>query len=198
MFQRYLTAGGLIAWVHSLCEEFNALELCLPDASPGKPAFSCTPTSSKPPAGSCWPVRSCLVQSCSYFSKDQKWFFFTSCCTVEPGTWPSLITLLPQFPPAFSLTSAVCSSSFYFLSVRISDAKTFASFKPLYCVPLWYKQPWTLPKCYWTDATLCYITELHNGGCMLSRADSNQEELLSSTCQRYWNKLPLMGSVSEF
>lgn len=113
-------------------------------------------------------------------------------------TWPSLITLLPQFPPA--LTSAVCSSSFYFLSVRISDAKTFGSFKPLYCVPLWYKQPWTLPKCYWTDATLCYIslTELHNGGCMLSRADSNQEELLSSTCQRYWNKVPLMGSVSEF
>lgn len=44
-------------------------------------------------------------------------------------------------------------------------------------VPLWYKQPWTLPKCYWTDATLCYIslTELHKWGCMLSRVDSNQE-----------------------
>lgn len=80
MFQRYSTAGGLIAWVHRLCEEFNTLELCLPDASPGKPAFSCTlllhPSLLLAPAGHS--TRSCLIQSCSYFSKDKMWFFFTS------------------------------------------------------------------------------------------------------------------------
>lgn len=189
MFQRYPTAGGLIAWVHSLCEEFNILELCLPDASPGKPAFSCTllphPSLLLAPAGHS--TRSCLIQSCSYFSKDKKWFFFTylllyrwtgnltesdhTAATVSTWLRPHICCL--QLPCSIS-----CQWGFQCLMQRLLGHLSLCT-----AVPLWYKQPWTLPKCYWTDATLCYIslTELHNWGCMLSRAVSNQEVDSSSS-----------------
>lgn len=178
MFQRYPTAGGLIAWVHSLCEEFNTLELCLPDASPCKPAFSCTllphPSLLLAPAGHS--TRSCLIQSCSYFSKDKKWFFFTYLAVQlnrKPGrAWSYCSFHLPSASHLLSPCSISCQWGFQCLMQRL-----LGHFSLCTAVPLWYKQPWTLPKCYWTDATLCYIslTELHKWGCMLSRVDSNQE-----------------------